>query len=439
MVKTGEEAIAWIHDRLMNGTRPGLERVNALLDRVGHPEKKLTVIHIAGTNGKGSTVSYLRSMLEEAGLTVGTFTSPFIVSFNERIQINRQFISDEDLVYYVNKYQPLVEEINQQAGLGDITEFELITAIGFDYFYEKKVDVAVIEVGIGGLWDSTNVVSPVLTGITTIGMDHMDMLGNTLVEIAAQKAGIIKEGIPVVTGNIPEEALTVIAEKAQKEHAPIYRLGEDYHVQYQHADEEWGEVFDYSSQHGKRNGLKTPLVGVHQPENAGLAIQLFELFCEMKHLPLKNKEIVNGLKNTTWPARMERLSSEPLILLDGAHNPHALRRLVDTIKSEFKEYHVSILFSALSTKSVEEMLDILLEIPKVRIYLTTFDHPKAIALNDNYVVPGDERVSIVSLWQFGLAEILEKMTNEDLLLITGSLYFVSDVRNLLLEMGGADE
>ncbi|MGX7162599.1 bifunctional folylpolyglutamate synthase/dihydrofolate synthase [Enterococcus massiliensis] len=439
MVKTGEEAVTWIHNRLMNGPRPGLERVNALLDRVGHPEKKLTVIHIAGTNGKGSTVSYLRSMLEETGLTVGTFTSPFIIRFNDRIELNSSDISNEDLVRYVNKYQPFVEDINQNAGLGDITEFELITAMAFDYFLEKKVDVAVVEVGIGGLLDSTNVVAPFLTGITTIGMDHMDMLGDTIEEIAAQKAGIIKKNVPVVTGNIPEAALEVITQKAQRENAPIYSLGEAYHVNYLHPDEEWGEVFTYSSKLGKRPNLSIPLVGSHQPENAALAIQLFELFCEMKQLPLKNKDIVNGLKRAKWPARMERLSQEPLIMIDGAHNVHAVKRLVETMKKEFKDYQISILFSAITTKNVQEMLDLLLEIPKAKIYLTTFDHPKAISLNDNFVVPNNERVSIVSLWQFGLAEILEKMTSEDLLLITGSLYFVSDVRKLLLEMGEINE
>lgn len=437
MGKTAQEAIAWIHSRQPFGSRPGLERVNALLDLIDHPEKKVPTIHIAGTNGKGSTVSYLRSMLEETGITVGTFTSPYIESFNERIAINGQHIPDEDLVNLVEKFQPLVAQLDTQEAVRGITEFETLTAMAFDYFWEQAVDVAIIEVGLGGLLDSTNVVTPILTGITTIGMDHTDILGDTLAEIAAQKAGIIKEDVPVVTGNIPSEALQVIQQTADEKQAKIYRYGEDYQVEYLRPDDEWGEVFNFLNEHGKMTNLKTFLIGRHQPENAGVAIQLYECYCELQKIPIQEKAILNGLKKTHWPARMERLSREPLILLDGAHNTHAIERLVDNMKKEFKDYRIHILFSALTTKNVDSMLKKLLEIPNALIYVTTFDYPKAIVLDDDFKVAQDDRVSIVSLWQFGLGEILEKMGSDDMLLVTGSLYFVSDVRHLLLEMGGS--
>lgn len=436
MVKTGNEAIAWIHSRLPFGSRPGLERVNGLLELVGHPEDKVPTIHIAGTNGKGSTVSYLREMLQEAGITVGTYTSPYIEAFNERIAIDGKHISDEELVTLVNKYQPLVAQLDAKEEVKGITEFETLTAMALDYFLEKEVDVAIIEVGLGGLLDSTNVVKPMLCGITTIGMDHTEILGDTLEAIAYQKAGIIKPGIPVVTGNIPVNALQVIQQTAAEKRAPIYRYEKEYHVNYKHPADEWGEVFDFLNERGKLTNLKTALIGRHQPENAGMAIQLFECYCQIKGIPIEEKAIRNGLKKTHWPARMERLSKEPLILLDGAHNTHAMRRLVETMKKEFKKYKVSILFSALSTKNVDEMLALLLEIPNAKIYVTTFDYPKALELDDKFENTADKRVTIVSLWQFGLGEILEKMTDEDLLLVTGSLYFVSDVRSLLLEMGG---
>ncbi len=436
MVKTGNEAIAWIHSRLPFGSRPGLDRVNALLDLVDHPEDKVPTIHIAGTNGKGSTVSYLREMLQEAGITVGTYTSPYIESFNERIAIDGRHISDEDLVKLVNKYQPLVAQLDATNEVKGITEFETLTAMALDYFLEKEVDVAIIEVGLGGLLDSTNVVKPLLCGITTIGMDHTEILGNTLEEIARQKAGIIKPGIPVVTGNIPTNAMNVIRQTATENKAALYQYETDYQVVYKRPADEWGEVFDFFNDRGKLTNLKTSLIGRHQPENAGVAIQLFECYCRIKGIPVAEKAIRNGLQKTHWPARMERLSKEPLILLDGAHNPHAMRRLVETMKKEFKDYNISILFSALSTKNVDEMLALLLEIPNARIYVTTFDYPKAIELDDKFENAADKRVTIVSLWQFGLGEVLEKMTDEDLLLVTGSLYFVSDVRALLLEMGG---
>lgn len=436
MVKTGKEAIAWIHSRLPFGSRPGLDRVEALLALVDHPEEQVPTIHIAGTNGKGSTVSYLAAILEDAGLTVGTFTSPFIESFNERIAIDGQHIADEDLVTLVNKYQPLVAQLDEKPDVAGITEFETLTAMALDYFLEKKVDVAIIEVGLGGLLDSTNVVKPLLCGITTIGMDHMDILGDTLEEIAFQKAGIIKPGVPVVTGNIPSNAIAIIQQEADKKGAPMYRFNQDYRVLYKHPDPQWGEVFEFLNDQGKLVNLKTSLLGRHQPENAGLAIQMYHCYCQIKGLPISLMSIRNGLRNVRWPARMERVSQEPLIILDGAHNPHAMGRLVETMKNEFKEYRIHVLFSALSTKNVDGMLAQLLEIPNARLYVTTFDYPKAIKLDDNYENTSHKRVTIVSMWQFGLGEILEKMTNEDLLLITGSLYFVSDVRSLLLEMGG---
>lgn len=433
---TSEEAIAWIHSRKTFGIRPGLIRVEALLKELGNPEKNLTLIHIAGTNGKGSTVSYLRSLLEESGLQVGTFTSPHIESFNERIEIDGQFIPDESLIEWVEVVQPIVEKLDQEEALTGITQFEILTALAFGYFNQQQVDVAIIEVGLGGLLDSTNVLTPILTAITTIGMDHMDVLGDTIEAIAAHKAGIIKPNVPVVTGKIVESALSVIDLKAKEAQAPVAHFGGEYQVIYHHPDENWGELFDFENEHGKIKGLKTPMIGRHQPENAGVAIQLYSLFCEAKKIPYSEKVIRNGLKKAYWPARMEKISDEPLIILDGAHNTHAMERLVETVKSEFGDYRIHILFSALETKNVDEMLQQLLTIPQAEIYLTTFDFPKAIHLSDDYQQLNEERISIVSLWQFGLAELLEKMTNEDLLLITGSLYFVSEVRELLLEMGG---
>lgn len=436
MALTIEEAIEWIHSRLAFGSRPGLDRIEALLALVENPEKKVPTIHVAGTNGKGSTVSYLRALIQETGLTVGTFTSPYIESFNERIAIDGKAIPDEDLVILVEQIQPLVAQLDQQEAVSGITEFEILTALGLMYFVEKKVDVAVIEVGLGGLLDSTNVVEPMLTAITTIGMDHTDILGDTLEEIAAQKAGIIKTGIPVVTGNIQSQALAVIEAQAQEKQAKTYRFNQEYEVAYHNPDPQWGEIFDFYNEAGKLTELKTSLLGQHQIENAGVAIQTFYLFCQLKSLPFKEKEVRDGLKKTFWPARMERMSAEPLIILDGAHNEHAMKRLVENMKREFKNYHINILFSALETKDISKMLEQLLEIPNSEITLTSFEYPKALDLAKNYQNVDESRITVASLWQFGLADLLERTSSEDLILVTGSLYFVSEVRQLLQTIGG---
>ncbi|MDU5511667.1 folylpolyglutamate synthase/dihydrofolate synthase family protein [Enterococcus gilvus] len=431
---TIDEAIAWIHSRKKFGSRPGLDRIQALLDKVENPEKKVPVIHIAGTNGKGSTVAYLRSIFIEAGVTVGSFTSPYIEEFNERIAIDAQPIPDSALIHYVEKYQPIVADLDDQPAIGGITEFEILTAIMLDYFAEEAVDVAIVEVGLGGLLDSTNVVSPILTAITTIGYDHMEILGDTLNEIAQQKAGIIKKNIPVVTGNITKGPLIEIVEKAVAETAKIYRYGEEYQVDYLRPDPNWGELFSFTDSAGKLTSLKVPLLGRHQVENAGVAIMLYHLYCEGQGLPFEERTIQKGLANAQWPARMEKISDEPLIVMDGAHNGHAIKRLAENMKREFRGYTIRILFSALETKDVDQMLSLLSEIPNAHIYLTTFEYPKA--LNLSRFDKSDSRFDVVSLWQFGLGELLEDMGADDLLLITGSLYFVSEVRQLLLNLGG---
>lgn len=429
---TIEKAIEWIHSRLPFGSRPGLDRVEALLKEVGNPENEVPTIHIAGTNGKGSTVAYLRNMLMETGLKVGTFTSPYIETFNERIAINDQPIKDADLIRFVEKYQPLVEKLDQQPQVAGITEFETLTAMALDYFLTEKVDVAIVEVGLGGLLDSTNVVKPLLTGITTIGFDHTDILGDTLEKIAYQKAGIIKKNIPVVIGNVPEEALKVITRIAEEKKAPIAHFDQDYVVHYEGQAKPWGERFSFENEFGKLPNLQVSLIGKHQIENAAVAIQLYQVYCRINQIALADEPIYQGLKAAKWPARMEKVSEKPLVILDGAHNPHAIRRLVDNMQKEFHDYRIHILFSALSTKNVDGMLRQLQQIPNSEIYLTTFEYPKAIQL-DSFSDEA-EAYTLVSLWQFGLAELLEKMDEKDLLLITGSLYFVSQVRKFLFTM-----
>jgi dihydrofolate synthase / folylpolyglutamate synthase len=424
---TIETALEWIHSRLKFNIRPGLTRIEALLKLLGNPEKELSMLHIAGTNGKGSTVAFTRGILEQLGLTVATFTSPFIETFGERMAINGHPIPDEKLIKYVEQLKPLVEEMDKDERLAGITEFEIITALAFRYFADEHVDVALIEVGLGGLLDSTNVIQPVATAITTIGMDHMDILGDTLEKIAAQKAGIIKPDTPLVTGKIADEALAVIAEIAQTNQAKHYQYSIDYQVEILE-----NERFNYKDDEIHLLNLEKSLLGLHQIDNAALAVKLTMVYAHKVGLSLSEEAIREGLRRTFWPARMEEVSQAPLTLLDGAHNVHAMQRLLENLKNEFSGRKITILFSALVTKDITEMIKMLQTVDNSKLILTTFDYPKALKLED-FAYLEKENVRLAEDWKSTYAALKENLHKDDVLLMTGSLYFMSQIRAYILE------
>ncbi|USJ21426.1 bifunctional folylpolyglutamate synthase/dihydrofolate synthase [Lactococcus formosensis] len=425
---TIETALEWIHSRLKFNIRPGLTRIEALLELLGNPEKELSMLHIAGTNGKGSTVAFARGILEQLGLNVATFTSPFISSFGERMSINGHPIPDEKLIMYVEQLKPLVEAMDKNERLAGITEFEIITALAFRYFADEKVDVALIEVGLGGLLDSTNVIQPVATAITTIGMDHMDILGDTIEKIAAQKAGIIKPHTPLVTGKIANEALAVIAQTAQKNQAQHYQYSIDYQV-----DILENERFNYRDDEIHLLNLEKSLLGLHQIDNAALAVKLTMIYAYEVGLSLSEEAIREGLRKTFWPARMEEISQEPLTILDGAHNVHAIQRLLENLKNEFSGRKITILFSALITKDITEMIKMLQTVDNSKLILTTFDYPKALKLED-FAHLEKENVMLAEDWKSTYTALKANLREEDVLLMTGSLYFMSQIRAYILEL-----
>ncbi|MGV9032897.1 bifunctional folylpolyglutamate synthase/dihydrofolate synthase [Lactococcus lactis] len=420
-----EEALEWIHSRLKFNIRPGLSRVSALLELLGHPEESLSMIHVAGTNGKGSTVAFTRSIFMQAGLKVASFTSPFITTFGERMSINALPIADDKLIYYVEMIQPLVAELDKDAELTGITEFEIITAMAFKYFSDEQVDLAVIEVGLGGLLDSTNVIKPVVSGITTIGLDHIDILGSTIEEIAAQKAGIIKPGIPVVVGNIELKALRVIWEVARKNTARVYQFPYDYRTEV-----EEHEHFNFFSGQEAILDIEKSLVGLHQIENAGMAIELSLVYASKVGIELTEDVIRSGIREAFWPARMEKLGEKPLILLDGAHNVHAMNRLLENLSSEFPDKKITIIFSAITTKDISQMIKMLQTVKNSQLILTTFDYPKALNLGDFQRLE-EEGVELAPSWELALVRAQKNLAEDDLLLVTGSLYFSSQVREFL--------
>lgn len=421
----------WIAHYRTDQPHFGLERMVKLLSLRGNPHLKLKVIHIGGTNGKGSTIAFLKKMLEKMGLKVGVFSSPYLIHYADQISINGESIPEARLEALMADYESLLEG-KKGAVLQGTTEFEIITALAYDYFASEQVDVAIMEVGMGGLLDSTNVCQPILTGITTIGLDHVALLGDTLEAIAEQKAGIIKQGIPLVTGHIVPEALTVIDNIAEDKNAPRLTYGSDYQVRHQESVVT-GEVFDYTS--AVRQGrFQTGLIGLHQIENAGMALALLDTYCQETGRELASNDLVaQALKETSWPGRLEVLSSDPLLLLDGAHNPHAIKALLATLQERFADYHKEILFTCIKTKALEDMLDLLETVPNSQLTLTCFDDSRA---TDESVLKetAESRNLNYQNWQ----EFLDQKMTEDeekqtVRIVTGSLYFLSQVRAYLME------
>ena len=402
-----------------------------LLALRGNPHLKLKVIHIGGTNGKGSTIAFLKNMLEKMGLRVGVFSSPYLIHYRDQIAINEESIPEARLEVLMSEYRSLLEG-DYAPALQGTTEFEIITAIAYDYFASEQVDVAIMEVGMGGLLDSTNVCQPILTGITTIGLDHIALLGDTLEAIAEQKAGIIKPGVPLVTGNIVPEALAVIDQIAKAKQAPRLAHGDDY--QLNHCESTvTGEIFDYTSTL-RQGRFQTGLLGLHQIENAGMALTLLDAYCHEtgRELP-ENYLVAQALEETSWPGRLEVVSRKPLMILDGAHNPHAIKALLATLKERFADYHKEILFTCIKTKALEDMLDLLEALPDTNLTLTHFDDGRATDEEVLKQVAHSRNLNYQSWQAFldqSMIDIEEKKTVR---IVTGSLYFLSQVRAYLME------
>ena len=425
------ETNQWIANYRTDQPHFGLERMVELLALRGNPHLKLKVIHIGGTNGKGSTIAFLKNMLEKMGLRVGVFSSPYLIHYTDQIAINGESIPEARLESLMADYRSLLEGEHAQA-LQGTTEFEIITAIAYDYFAAEQVDVVIMEVGMGGLLDSTNVCQPILTGITTIGLDHVALLGDTLEAIAEQKAGIIKQGIPLVTGRISPESLAVIDSIAATKNAPRLAYGEDYQVSH-HESVETGEIFDYSSS-VRQGRFQTGLLGLHQVENAGMALALLDSYCKETGQKLPDNALVaQALEETSWPGRFEVVSRTPLMILDGAHNPHAVKALLATLEERFADYHKGILFTCIKTKALEDMLNLLETLSNTKITLTHFEDSRA---TDEKVLKeiADSRNLNYQSWQ----EFLDKKLSENeekktVRIITGSLYFLAQVRTYLME------
>lgn len=420
MFQSYEEALHWIHSRLRLGIKPGLKRMEWMMEKLDHPEKKLKAVHIGGTNGKGSTVTFLRSILQEAGLKVGTFTSPYFEHFNERISINGSPIQEAHLIELTNLIQPLADEL-EETDLGGPTEFEVITAMSFYYFANiQPVDMALYEVGLGGRFDSTNIIEPILSIITSIGLDHTNILGETYQEIAFEKAGIIKKNTPLLTAVKQPDAIAVIKEKAQENGAMLYQLGEKLQIEHHHSTLN-GEKFTIKTILGTIQTAEISMLGQHQTENAALAVMAAQLL-QMDHAP-----ILRGLKKAYWPGRFEIISTEPLVVIDGAHNEEGMETLVRELNRRYKERKIRAIFAALGDKKLDNMIKKIDSIAE-EITFVDFDFPRAEKAEVLLSISSSKQKRATHDWKQAITEQIQSMQANEMLVITGSLYFLSEVK-----------
>ena len=415
MFNTIKEAVNWIERQVKFKPKTDLTRMHLATKLLENPEKDYQIIHVGGTNGKGSVCSYLSSVLVKHK-KVGTYTSPYIIKFNERIKIDLEMITDEELLTEINEIYEFNEryfELYEER----LSFFELVTLIAFKYFSKKKVEVVVLEVGIGGLLDATNVVQADLAIITTIGLDHIEQLGNTLESIAKNKLGIVKDNTPLIT-SADKSLYPQFKAHCDAIKVPLYMI-----------DSEEIEVVSNNPLRFYHDGtiFETPLLGLHQAINATVAITAIEYL----YPEIPQSDIADGIKHTQWPGRFEVMNNDPLIILDGAHNENGITALVDSLRAYYPNRKKHILFCAMADKDTKTMLKLVSSIAD-SVYVTHFDYKRVLDLDQLLdQTPHTNKKAFVNP-----IEAIEEMVatfKEDVIVITGSLYFVSFVRPYLLE------
>lgn len=416
-----QEAIEYIHSFFWKGSIPGLSRTQELLRRMGNPEKKLKFVHIAGTNGKGSTAAMTASILQKAGYRVGLYTSPYIYRFNERIQVNGQQIADEDVAAvteYVKRFAEAMEE--------KPTEFELVTAIGFEYFARQSCDIVVLEVGMGGALDSTNVIeTPEVAVITNIGLDHTDYLGDTVEKIAETKAGIFKEGGHAVVYRGTEGVEAVFERVCAERKVSLKKADFDSLVLRSHSLE--GQVFDC----GNRKELFLPLLGDHQLHNAAVVLSVADTLIE-KGWNITEQNIRDGIRDVKWPGRFDIVGRKPLFIIDGGHNPQCIDALVTNIRDYLAERNIIALTGVLADKDYGEMYKPMMPYIQEFVCITPPNPRKleATELAEHLRRVGATATPCETIPQ-GVQMAIEKAGKDGVVLCFGSLYTIGDIRSAL--------
>lgn len=413
------QTLKFIHSQSNFFCKPGTERIEKLCEALGNPQKELRFVHIAGTNGKGSFCAFLTEILKSAGYKVGTYTSPFILRFNERIAVNGEAISDDALCEIAEKVRSISEKMEDKP-----TEFEIITAIGFEYFKREDCNLVVLECGLGGRLDATNIIeNPLLSVITGVDFDHQNFLGDTIELIASEKAGIIKKHRPVLwCGNNPS-AEEIIKNEAVIKEAALYKNEQEAVIK---AADFSGTEFSFA----EFNNIQISLLGSYQPKNASNAIMAAKILRE-QGFKISDQDILSGLKATRWPARFEKLSDSPLIIFDGSHNPEGVRAAVDSVKSYFNNKKVNILSGVMRDKDYSFIARTIGEIAN-EVFTVTVDNPRSLSADDYCEVFKQNNIKATPLKNIEAAIKHHRLNFPDTPLICmGSLYMYNEVYKVL--------
>lgn len=416
------DVITLVNTSRGNGKKESLNRMHKLLDKIGNPEKKLNVIHIAGTNGKGSTASFISSILIQAGLRTGVFTSPHLEKVNERIRVNNDVITDEAFIKTTEKVAAVVAEVEEACG-DRLYSFEILTAVALLYYYEQTCDIVVLEAGIGGRLDATNtILTPEVAVVTSIGMDHTRLLGDTLEKIAGEKAGIIKRHGNVVLPDFTPSINRVFEEKAEAIEADVHRASFSQVSDLELTDR--GSVFSYKHFHQ----LKMNMVGKHQVSNALLAIEA-AMILKKKDYRITDEDIVQGIKKAYWPGRMERIQEHPTIFIDGAHNPEGVVKLRESIETLYPDKKLTFIVGMMKDKDYLRMIEEILPFAE-KVYTVSPDPYRGFAPR---VVASQLRKQGIDAEPFDsvkdVADFLrEKSDPFETFIVFGSLYLIGDLK-----------
>lgn len=423
-----KSALSYIHGKSWQTTAPGLSRMKELAERIGRPDKELKFVHVAGTNGKGSTCALIASAMQCAGYKTGLFTSPYITCFNERFRINGKNISDEELCEITEYIKPIADTLTN----GSPNEFELICAIGLEYFRRNSCDIVIFEVGLGGLYDATNIIdAPEAAVITAIGLDHTALLGNTPEEIARNKAGIIKRGSDVVVYDCEKSVYGVIKDRCDSEGCKLYTA--DFSRLSDIRTSLDGAVFDY----GGFKSVKIGLCGAYQPYNAAVALKTLEIL-RKRGFDIPDKAVYDGFRAVRWQGRFEIIRKNPYFILDGSHNPQGLNAAVSSLDVYFPKKKCRFLVGVMADKDVSGIAKAL--IPKAESIITVKpDNERAMSadrLKSLLETLGAKNVSAADSIKDGVKALLDTAHDDSVCVCIGSLYLIADARRAYIEANG---
>ncbi|WP_026699840.1 bifunctional folylpolyglutamate synthase/dihydrofolate synthase [Salibacterium aidingense] len=424
-MQTYEEAHGWLTELTAFGVRPGLDRVRMMLEGIGSPERRLKSIHVGGTNGKGSTAAFLKEPMKEAGLVCGTFTSPYVYEFRERIAVNGEPISEEDFLKSAQAVRPIAESI-AKTPFGPPTEFEVLTVIAAHYFASTAFpDLVIWEVGLGGRLDSTNAMHPMISVITNVGHDHQAILGDSIEEIAREKAGIIKSGVPVITCDTNPEVLAILKEAAEEARTRLYRLEHEFHVVGAEAHAA-GWTFSFRSNLNHMEDVTISMLGRHQTKNAAAALMVFRYLMLYYTLPVEEEHIREGLKKASWIGRLDYRETTPPLLLDGAHNKEGMESLAEALKDHFSGRPLHLIVGMTKEKDPAVLLEPLKSLPIQSVTTVSFDFFRAAEAEEVAEKSPIPETQALPDWQAAWEKVQQEAAPGDLVVAAGSLYFISE-------------